>query len=461
MPLLETFIVPHPPLIIPAVGNGQEHEIEATVHAYRSVAEEIASIRPETIILITPHNVMYADYLHISPGTSAEGDFGSFGAKQVHIGKSYDTELVDELIQLAADRNIPAGSLGERDPSLDHGVLVPLYFVEQVYHTYRIVRISVSGLSQLTHYRFGQCIAEAVNRLDRKAVLIASGDLSHKLLAKGPYGYAPEGPAFDEEVTQAMAKADFMKFLTFEESFTEAAAECGLRGFVIMAGALDGQSVSGKVLSYEGPFGVGYGVAKFRILGEDASRQFGEHYRQIIADRITRIRNNEDEYVRLARMTLETYVRTGRVPSRPSNLPSEMVQDAAGVFVSLKKDGQLRGCIGTISATEDCIADEIIRNAVQAGTEDPRFDPVEESELDSLVYSVDVLGKAEPVNSVRELDANRYGVIVTQGSRRGLLLPNLEGVSTPDEQIEIALRKAGIGSYEQYTIDRFEVVRHT
>ena len=130
------------------------------------------------------------------------------------------------------------------------------------------------------------------------------------------------------------------------------------------------------------------------------------------------------------------------------------------MFVSLKKDGRLRGCIGTISPTKSSIAKEIITNAVSAGTGDPRFDPVREEELDDLVYSVDVLGEPEDIKSKDELDVVKYGVIVSKGSRRGLLLPNLEGVDTVEKQIEIALQKAGIAADANYEMQRFEVVRH-
>jgi AmmeMemoRadiSam system protein A len=132
----------------------------------------------------------------------------------------------------------------------------------------------------------------------------------------------------------------------------------------------------------------------------------------------------------------------------------------AGVFVSLKKDGRLRGCIGTISPTKATIADEIIGNAISAGTGDPRFDPVTKDELASLVYSVDVLGAPESAASMDDLDAKRYGVIVTKGIQRGLLLPNLDGVDTPEQQVDIALQKAGIPRSAPYTMERFEVVRH-
>ena len=137
-----------------------------------------------------------------------------------------------------------------------------------------------------------------------------------------------------------------------------------------------------------------------------------------------------------------------------------LLRDRAGVFVSIKKNGELRGCIGTISPVGENIAEEIIQNAISSCSHDPRFNPIGPEELPSLSVSVDVLSEPEPVKSVSELDVRRYGVIVSKGFRRGLLLPNLEGVNTVDYQLRIALDKAGIGYKETYAIQRFEVVRH-
>ncbi len=177
-------------------------------------------------------------------------------------------------------------------------------------------------------------------------------------------------------------------------------------------------------------------------------------------ERIHGIKSNEDPYVHLARLSLETFVKTGKSAELPDTLPEEMLNRQAGVFVSLKKHGHLRGCIGTIGPVTQNIAQEILRNAVSAGTEDPRFPPVTRSELPELVYSVDVLSAPEPIQSIDELDVKRYGVIVTSGHRRGLLLPNLETVDTPQQQVEIALQKAGIRLNQPYSMERFEVVRH-
>ena len=167
-----------------------------------------------------------------------------------------------------------------------------------------------------------------------------------------------------------------------------------------------------------------------------------------------------DEYVKLAKYSVENYVKTRKIAKLYDNIPEEMLFQQAGVFVSLKKNGDLRGCIGTISPTKDSIAEEILEIAVTAAVGDLRFDPVKESELGEIVYSVDVLSPPEPIRSKELLDQNIYGVIVTCGIKRGLLLPNLEGVDSVEEQISIALRKAGIRPDEDYHLQRFKVVRH-
>jgi len=460
MSLIGAYIVPHPPLIIPEIGKGEESKIQKTVNAYREIARRIALSQPDTIIVTTPHSILYADYLHISLGGHAEGNFREFGAPGVRINVDYDKEMIDSLSTLAQEAAIPAGTLGERNSALDHATMVPLYFVNQEYKDYKAVRISISGLSPLTHYRFGQCIADAAERSRKKIVLVASGDLSHKLKEDGPYGFAAEGPLFDQAVTEAMNSGDFLRFLNFDEAFGEAAAECGLPSFLIMAGALDGKAVKSELLSYEGPFGVGYAIAAFETTGDDESRRFGKIFTQNQIDRVKKIKDDEDPFVQLARQSLERYIKTQQFLDRPANLPDELTNERAGVFVSLKMDGRLRGCIGTISPTTTSIADEIIQNAISAGTDDPRFEPVGKDELSRLVYSVDVLGKAEPISSMEELDVKRYGVIVSTANRRGLLLPNLEGIDAPEQQVAIALQKAGISANENYRMQRFEVVRH-
>ena len=460
MAIVYAMCVPHPPLIIPEVGKGEQLGIQTTIDSYETVMKKAASFHPELVIITSPHSTTYLDYLHISPGAHAQGNFGPFRAPGVKIEADYDEDFVRELSQRCYEKEIPAGTQGERDPQLDHATMIPLYFLHHYTHDFKVVRIGISGLSALTHYQFGQVIQETVEKLGRRTVFIASGDLSHKLKEDGPYGYAEEGPKFDTEITEAFAKGDFMRFLTFAPAFCDKAAECGLRSFLIMAGALDRTKVACRLYSYEGPFGVGYGVAEFVPEGADTSRNIGEQYEANTVKDAKEKQKLEDPYVHLARETVTRSIKHLPPVTDISAYPQEMRKCKAGVFVSLHEEGQLRGCIGTFMPTTKCIAQEIMQNAVSASSEDPRFPPVEEDELDRLIYSVDVLGGIEPVKDIEGLDPHRYGVIVSCGSRKGLLLPDLEGVDTVAEQIAIARRKGGISENEPLTIERFEVVRH-
>ena len=460
MPVLAAFMVPHPPLIVPEIGRGSEAEILETTRAYERVADEVAALRPDTIIITSPHSVMYADYFHISPGSGAKGSFRQFGAGSVAFSEQYDTALVERISNLADAEYFPAGTLGERDAALDHGTMVPLWFIRQKYTEGKIVRIGLSGLPLTDHYRLGQLIADAVEDLGTRAVFIASGDLSHKLQKYGPYGFAREGVEYDRRIMDVMGRAAFGELFGFEENFCEKAAECGHRSFVIMAGAFDGLRVKATALSHQDVTGVGYGICTFYPEGSDESRHFLKTYQERITRECFEKAEKSDAYVRLARASVEAWVRRREKISVPEGLPEEMTTRRAGTFVSLHKDGRLRGCIGTIGATEKNVAKEIIQNAISACSRDPRFAPVTPKELSRLEISVDVLGELEPVDSPAELDVKRYGVVVSHGLKRGLLLPNLDGVDTVEDQIRIAREKGGIRETEPYKLERFEVVRH-
>ena len=460
MPILAAYLVPHPPLIVAPVGRGGESQIEATRAAYLRVAREVAALAPETVLISSPHAAMYADWFSLSPGRRAEGSFASFGAPETRFREEYDDELTETISRLAAEQGFPAGTAGIRDPALDHGVMVPLWFLRQTCGPFRIVRIGLSGLPLSDHYALGRLIRRAVELTGRRTVFIASGDLSHKLQDYGPYGFAPEGPEYDRRIMDVCGRAAFGELFDFSEEFRERAAECGHRSLVIMAGALDGLSVRAETLSHEDVTGVGYGVCAFYPGEPDEDRRFLDIWSAREQRRLAGLRTAADPWAALAWRSLEHFLRTGTVLPLPQGLPMALTKERAGAFVSIHKQGQLRGCIGTIAPTKDTLAEEIIQNAVSAAAHDPRFSPIRPEELPWLELSVDVLGAPEPVASEAELDPGRYGVIVSRGSRRGLLLPDLEGVDTPAEQIDIARRKAGIGPKEPLTLQRFEVVRH-
>ena len=465
MSILAAYAVPHPPLIIPTIGQGREGEIAATVRAYHETMRAAAEMRPDTIVIISPHATAYDDFFHISPGAGAEGNFAAFGHPEISIGIEYDEEFVRVLSSTASEKNIPAGTLGEKNPALDHGTMIPLFFLSEYLGDAptKFVRIGIAGLPAHTHALLGQAIAATAERLERRTICIASGDLSHRLMEGGANGFAPEGAEFDELCTAFMKTGDFLSLLQIPGSFAEAAGHCGLNGLWVLAGALDRVATDAKLHSYEAPFGVGYAVASFTVTGRDAGTDYAARLVRAEDAAIAELRAAEDDYVRLARMSIEHFVRTHSFASLPSDLPQELIEKRAGAFVSIKKYGKLRGCIGTFLPAQKTLAEEIFYNAVSAAAHDGRFEPIEEEELNRLVYSVDVLSMPEPIESAAQLNPKIYGVIVKSltDNRRGLLLPDLAGIDTAEDQIAIAREKARIQPKEAIALARFTVERHT
>lgn len=477
MTIISAFAVPHPPVIVPSVGKGDERPIAATTAAYQQVAREIVAAKPDVIVLTSPHAPLFRDAFHITVDPRISGTMAQFRAFDEEMNARCDVELARKIEAYADRAHITTVDDRRYGPTMDHATYVPLSFVRAAWKDENpeatsdlpcpIVRIGLSGFSSETHRELGRCIARAIDDLDRRAVFIASGDLSHKLKEDGPYGYAPEGPEFDERIGKIFDTGQLDDLFKMDPAMVEAASECGLRSFQIMTGAIEDKPFTSELLSLEGPFGVGYGVAAFRTpeAPEDPAKSApqvveeeddGEEAGDSIFDA------NTDPCVALARYAVETFVRTGVVPSIPDDAPAELTDNKASAFVSLHKDGELRGCIGTIAPVHPTLADEILENAVLACSEDPRFEAVTPDELGCISYSVDVLSAPERVESERDLDPRKYGVIVAKGRRRGVLLPDLDGVDTAGFQVAIAKRKAGIDPHDSHVkLSRFTVTRYT
>lgn len=455
MSIQAAFAVPHPPLIVPAVGRGQEREIASTIGAFQEVAKRTAALNPDVIVISSPHAPAYRDGFFVSLDESEQGSMAAFGQPQESLSVTIDQPFAQAIAEQAHKRGIPVAQPARGHEQIDHGTYVPLYFLSKELDLTQmpIVRVGLSGLSDEEHRQFGRAISEAANQLGRRVVFIASGDWSHRLKEDGPYGFTPEGPQFDHQLADIFRSGDLEEMFKLNPQLCEEAGECGLRSFEIMTGALEGQAFESELLSYEGPFGVGYGVAAIEVVDNPSSSAEELQEEQFAY--------GADPLVALARTTVETYVTSGMRPNVPADFPKEYLHERAGVFVSLHERGDLRGCIGTIEPQQHSIAEEVITNGVSAATADPRFPPVQPDELDWLSYSVDVLGKPEPVDSLLQLDPKRYGVIVSRGWKRGLLLPDLEGVDTVEDQLAIAKRKAGLAPTEDVRVERFEVIRHS
>ena len=432
--LKAAYFVCHPPILLPEVGKGEEKKIEKTKKGFQKVAKDIARIKPDTIVLVSPHARSYYDYIEISAGKSATGSMSMFDAKEVVFQEIYDQDFVNECCKQFKEQQLPAGCIRNKESDLDHGTMVPLYFIEKEYKDFKLVRLSVSGLDQQTHKMIGKVINQVANECGKDVVFVASGDLSHKLKKDGPYGYCHEGEQFDDAVVNCLKTNRFQDIGLIPKNLCEKSAQCGLPSLWMMLGVLQNEHYTCHFYSYEKVFGVGYVTARFAISKKDA-------------------------YVDLARSAIQTYVCEHRVLDA-SLAEKELRLKHSGAFVSIHKQKELRGCIGTIYATKENLAEEIISNAIAAAMRDPRFSPIQKEELPLLELSVDEIQEPEMISSFDELDIKRYGVIVSTPTKCGLLLPNLEGVTSIPQQVSIALQKAGIRKNETYQLERFEVIRH-
>ena len=453
------YMVPHPPMIIDKIGKDDIKKIQDTYDAYDSIAKEIAEMDIDTIIVSSPHTILYNDFFHILDSSNLSGSFKEFGYEDIHFEESNDFELVSKIDELCKRDNFPSGIINDNSFELDHGTMVPLYFINKYLGDYKLVVIGISGLSYVDHYKMGKIINEAVELLDKNVVYIASGDLSHKLQEYGPYGFIEEGPIYDKEIMDVMSKGEFDRLLEFDPNMVEKAAVCGHKSFIMMAGFLDGIDVKSKFYSHQDITGVGYGICSYFPIVEDDNRLFLDKYLLKEKDRLNKIYSNSDSYVLLARKTIYEYIKNNKIIDI-NDIDNELLDNKAGVFVSIHKINDLRGCIGTISSTTDCIAKEIINNAISASTKDFRFDPIREDELDYLEINVDVLLEPEIILDKNMLDVKKYGVIVSCGNKRGLLLPDIDGIDNIDQQIDIAMRKGNIRKDDNYILERFEVIRH-
>jgi AmmeMemoRadiSam system protein A/AmmeMemoRadiSam system protein B len=448
-------IAPHPPIMVPEVGRQAIAEVRGSIDAMAELTARVIASGAETVILISPHAPLESRAFVAYEGPQLHGDFANFRAPNATVSADLDEELLSAITNVAASENYQVRRI-END-ALDHGTAVPLYFLQRNGWNGRVVALGYTFLSDEDHVRFGKVVRNAVDSLGRRAAFIASGDLSHRLKPGAPAGYNKEAHRFDEEVLEALQTGEPERVIDIDRDLRRLAGECGYRSILVAIGATAGLDAVPEVLHYEAPFGVGYLVAQLfasqsNTPGAPKTRSFEEH------------ESGEDfalasELTALARETVETFVKDHHVRVAPK--ASAALKQRAACFVSIKtRNGDLRGCIGTTEPTKDSLAEELIANAVAAATRDPRFPPVEEQELGSLKYSVDVLSEPEPA-TIKDLDPLVYGVIVEEenSDRRGLLLPNLAGVDTAEKQVGIAARKAGIRDGAKLNLWRFRATR--
>jgi len=261
-------IAPHPPIIIPPIGSDYDlKQVEKTISALKKLKEDIRRMNPEILIVISPHSPVYQDAYAIRTQSMLAGNLSNFGYKQISIQMKNDTKFIESLIKNMNKNSIKALKIDEGEGffhgqnELDHGVIVPLYYLTDE-DKYNLISLSISFLNYQNHYKFGKAINDTVKETGKDAVFIASGDLSHRLKPGAPAGFHPDGERFDKKIVEIINSSRFEKLFQLDDKLIYNAGECGLRSIFVLTGCFDGKNVESRVLSYEGPFGVGYMVAE-------------------------------------------------------------------------------------------------------------------------------------------------------------------------------------------------------
>ena len=452
-------IAPHPPIMVEQVGGARSLATSASAGAMLRAAEALGRFAPETVVVMSPHAPPGFRHFVIDDAADFQGSLVDFGDSRVarFAGDPDLARAIIEALELAGHPATTRSALdGRRSGWLDHGTLVPLSFLDPE-GGYRLVVVSLSSLPYHEHRSIGEAVAAASEELGRKTAFVASGDLSHRLTPDAPAGFSPQARRLDATIVGLVEQGRFLSLPDIDPVLVEQGGECGLRSLIAMGGYCCDDPAPPRVLAYEGPWGVGYLTA---LVGRDAVEIDDALQASSRGSKGGRAGDDESPIVQLARDTIAS--RLGAPPTRPGpvSLTGHGYPARAGVFVSLHRAGELRGCIGTISACFEDLEDEVRANALQAAFSDPRFPPLARRELDDLEISVDVLHDPEPCTEA-DLDPAEFGVIVTSGAKRGLLLPNLEGIDDATTQMAIARRKAEIGEHEEIELQRFRVERYT
>lgn len=424
---------------------GSATELRATIARY--VDEE--ALKDEVIGLLVPHagyqysgavtgatisRIVFKDtFIIIGPSHSGRGKPFSVmteGIWRTPLGEvEIDSELAGQIVSVS--EYVQEDKKAHEE---EHAVEVQVPFLQYFKPDVRIVPIILTGAPAAIYREIGRDIARAIKDLNREAIILASGDMTH---------YEPHETAKEKDLQAVDAMLELDEDELTRRYKNLSISMCAYGPVVCLISAAKEMGVgAAKLVKYQtsgdssGDYGAVVGYA-------------GVIFKSIVIHPL----------VALAKETVETYVKNREVLSPPATLTPEM-KEKAGTFVSIHKLGSLRGCIGTFEPYEENVAAEIITNAVSSATRDPRFPPIAPEELKDLDYSVDVLTAPEPVKDASQLDPKRYGVIVEAGGRRGLLLPDLEGVDTVDYQIAVCRQKAGISRDEPLNLYRFEVKRY-
>ncbi|MFA5021965.1 MAG: AmmeMemoRadiSam system protein B [Patescibacteria group bacterium] len=265
MPIVFAASVPHPPVLIPEIGKDNLKKLKKTQEGFEKLEQDFYASKPESILIISPHGKILPDAFNINLSADYKANFKEFGDFGLELEFKSDY-LAIQKIRAADETNQTIPIVLTSETEIDHGFSIPLYFLTQHLKNIPIIPITYSTLDYKQHFAFGQFLHRQLSKIDKRFAVLASGDLSHKLTKDAPGGYSPQGKEFDQKLIELLQKKDFSGVLNIDAELIKAAGECGLRSIITLLGIIESLNITPEVLSYEGPFGVGYLVCNFKLI---------------------------------------------------------------------------------------------------------------------------------------------------------------------------------------------------
>lgn len=430
-------LTPHAPVLIPEIGKAETRQLEATVNAMRELARRVMAEEPDVVILATPHGMLTQNAFGLYGAEALLGDMARFAAPGVSFEVPGHPLLAAEVERIASDLGLATHRVDARRPvPLDYGAMVPLYYLQDAGYAGAVLPVTCSNLDANAHRRFGEAIAQSASMLGLRAVMLASGDLSHHLGAEASPN-APEGRAFDDAVLTFLQNGEWERLYGLDGQLREEASECAYRTLMVLLGALERSLPHANLLAYEHPFGVGFATVTVDV--DDSAEQ------DVIFDPAG-----------FAWQVAESFLQSEVLPPEPRSFP----RAPQGCFVSLERGGQLLLSVGEVHPQEATLAAEIARQTLALLREYAGRHPLTITDLDRLRFVVDLVTSGGEVTDLAAHDPAAHGLLVDSGARRTAVAPGLDGVASGEAQLAIALRRLGLKPDDAYRLERFGVRRY-
>lgn len=436
-------LMPHAPVLVEGVGRPEHRrQCRATIRAMHLLARHALLARPDAVLVVSPHSPRLPRNFGLWQTACLQGSFAPFGAEEGRFVLPLDGEFTRRLTDEAVRRDLRTWSI--KHGALDHGASVPLAFLLAAGWRGPTAVIGLTDVMPEELNALGLAIAATATALDRRLAVIASGDMSHRLTRSAPCGYHKNGARFDRAFISLLHAGTTAEIPRMDTRLLENAAEDVVESVLVALAAVDAADSQPTVLSYEGPFGVGYGVA---ILAERPGSEPAALARSPVL-------SHRGDLPLVAREAV--FARLGGSTAGPPFHAAGSLAASHGVFVTLRTtDGALRGCRGTVEPVHRDLVEETWQVACLAAFHDPRFPPLRAEELAGVRFSVNVLGPLEAA-SPDKLDPAAYGIAIrAHDGRHSLLLPAIKGIASVDAQLRVARQKAGMASDEPVEIQRF------